>query len=57
MDGELAMRIIAARCEPEVLDYVVSFDVLALIVEVLDAMEDRLQALEEAVQANVPDAA
>jgi hypothetical protein len=48
MDGDTAMRIIAARCEPEVVEYTVNYEILQLVVEVIDAMEDRLQALEEA---------
>jgi hypothetical protein len=49
-DAERAWAIIAHRC-PEALDYVVSYEIFALVIETIDALEDRTEALQQAVDA------
>jgi hypothetical protein len=46
-DPDYVARILAARA-PEICDYVVTHEVLQLVVEVIDAQEARPQALLEA---------
>jgi hypothetical protein len=50
MDGELAMLISAHRA-PEAVDFVVSYEVLALVLEVIDGMEERIVELEGCLEA------
>jgi hypothetical protein len=50
MDGELAMRIVSHRA-PECVDFIVSFEVLQLVVDVIDELEERMVELEERLWA------
>jgi hypothetical protein len=43
------MRLISARCGPEIAAAVVPAEILELILEAIDALEERAEALGEAV--------
>jgi hypothetical protein len=45
---EHAMRIIAHKV-PEAVDYVVSYEVLAQVIDTIDALAERIAALQEAL--------
>jgi hypothetical protein len=51
MDDEAVMRLIAHRCDPEIADLVLPVLLLANVLEVLDAMEARIQTLTQALDA------
>jgi hypothetical protein len=51
-DADYALALIMQRC-PEAIDYVVSFEIAQRIVEVVDALAERMLALEKAVDGRL----
>jgi hypothetical protein len=56
LDQAEAASQIAARCDPEVVDYVVTFDVFVLIVAAIEALQEQVDEIVATASGSPVDA-